>query len=51
MTHLALPRFWAHYRSLPEDVQRLANRSYALLRANSFHPSLHFKKIEGRRGL
>ena len=45
MKHRATPRFWLCYRQLPEDVQRLADKSYALLRQNPKHPSLHFKKV------
>ena len=45
MRHRATPRFWLCYRQLPEDVQRLADKSYALLRQNPKHPSLHFKKV------
>jgi hypothetical protein len=45
MNHKATPRFWAFYRQLPEEVQRLADQNYLLLRADPRHPSLHFKKI------
>jgi len=45
MKHLALPRFWQCYRSLPRTVQDLADTSYTLLRADPHHPSLHFKKV------
>ena len=45
MKHRANPRFWRCYRDLPKDVQSLADKSYALLRTNSGHPSLHFKKV------
>ena len=45
MNHFTLPRFWKNYNSLPEQVQQLADKNYALLRADSFHPSLHFKKV------
>jgi hypothetical protein len=45
MKHLALPRFWQLYQRLPRDVQELADKNYALLRADPFHPSLHFKKV------
>jgi len=43
--HRANPRFWRCYRGLPKDVQSLANKSYALLKTNPGHPSLHFKKV------
>ena len=45
MKHLALPRFWQLYRSLPASVQELADKNYALLRNDPFHPSLHLKKV------
>ena len=45
MRHRAARRFWQCYRQLPEDVQRLADRCYDLLRQNSRHPSLQFKKV------
>jgi hypothetical protein len=43
--HRASPRFWDCYRKLPEDVRRLADESWRLLRRDPKHPSLHFKKI------
>ena len=43
--HRATPRFWVYYRHLPADIQRLADRCYALLRQNRRHPSLHFKQV------
>ena len=45
MIHHASSRFWAAYDSLPLAVQRLADSSYALLKQNPHHPSLHFKKV------
>jgi hypothetical protein len=39
------PRFWQCYKQLHVDVQRLADRSYELLRQDPQHPSLHFKKV------
>ena len=45
MKHRANPRFWRCYRQLPEEVRRLADESYHLLREDSRCPSLHFKKI------
>jgi hypothetical protein len=45
MNHRASPRFWARYRALPLEVQRLADRAHKLLLADPRHPSLHFKKI------
>jgi len=48
MTHLTLPRFWEHYRQLPAPVQELADKNYELLKVDSYHASLHFKRV-GKR--
>lgn len=45
MNHSANADFWFCYRKLPEDIQRIADKSYALLRSNPRHPSLQFKKV------
>jgi hypothetical protein len=45
MRHFASPGFWAAYEKLPEQVRELADRNYALLKADPRHPSLHLKKI------
>jgi hypothetical protein len=45
MNYLALPRFWQCYHRLPETIRQLADKNYALLRADLRHPSLHFKKV------
>jgi hypothetical protein len=31
MKHRASPRFWNHYRALPEEIQQLADRGYQML--------------------
>ena len=46
MKHLASPRFWRHYRNLPEAVRNLAEKNFELLKANPHHPSLHLKKVD-----
>lgn len=46
--HYTTQRFWKCYDSLPANVQEIANQCYVLLKADSSHPSLHFKKI-GKR--
>jgi len=43
--HRASTKFWQFYNKLPENVQRLADASYELLKQDPRHPSLHFKKI------
>ena len=37
--------FWAFYEKLPKDIQGLADKSFALLKGNPEHPSLHFKTV------
>ena len=45
MKHRASRKFWQHYEKLPDDVQRLADRNYEILKSNPSHPSLHFKPV------
>lgn len=45
MKHYASPTFWSLYQGLPAEVRELADKNYRLLKSDSRHPSLHFKKI------
>ena len=45
MNHRTLPRYWRYYAQLPKDIQALADKNFKLLKANPYHPSLHFKKV------
>lgn len=45
MRHHASSAFWQAYSELPDEVRALADKSYALLKDDPRHPSLHFKKI------
>lgn len=45
MKHVAAPEFWKCYRDLPKAIQRLADKNYALLKADPGHPSLQFKTV------
>jgi len=45
LNHYASRRFWALYEALPSEVRELAEKNYRLLKSDSRHPSLHFKKI------
>lgn len=45
MKHLASPAFWEAYAKLPDSVRTLADKNFELLKADSTHPSLHFKKV------
>ncbi|EFK96763.1 hypothetical protein LDC_1204, partial [sediment metagenome] len=45
MRHFASSRFWACYDSLPDHLQSLADKNFALLKADPQHPSLAFKRV------
>lgn len=45
MNHFADPDFWFCYRQLPEAIRALADKNFALLKADPRHPSLRLKKI------
>ena len=45
MRHRANPKFWRSYDDLPPDIQQLADENFKLLKEDSSHPSLHFKKV------
>jgi hypothetical protein len=45
VTHFASPSFWEAYANLPENVRALADKNYALLKENPWHPSLQLKKL------
>ena len=45
MNHFADPDFWFHYRQLPDSIQALADKNFALLKADPRHSSLRFKKV------
>lgn len=45
MKHFASGEFWEHYRGLPESVRTVADRQFERLKADPYHPSLHFKRV------
>ncbi|MFC3722516.1 ParE family toxin-like protein [Neoaquamicrobium sediminum] len=44
MNHFAIADFWDCYQRLPAAVQRIADRNFERLKADPYHPSLHFKQ-------
>ena len=46
MTHHASPSFWKSYEALPRVVRELADKQFALLKANPRHPSLRLKRVK-----
>jgi len=45
LKHLASPRFQAFHEHLSPDVRALADKNFALLKADPKHPSLQLKKV------
>jgi hypothetical protein len=45
LNHFTSPRFWFHYRQLPSEIQKLADKNFEILRADSRHKSLRLKKV------
>jgi hypothetical protein len=40
-------QYWECFNALPQDIQRTAKEKYQLWERDSFHPSLHFKLLDG----
>lgn len=51
MRFVVTGRFRDSYRSLPETLQKKADKALRLLADNPRHPSLRLKKIEGTPGI
>jgi len=45
LNHFTTPDYWARYHRLPSRVRLEADKSFALLKSDPWHPSLHLKKI------
>ena len=45
MNHHPSSRFWALYEALSEDIRRLADKNFTLLKADTHHPSLRLKRV------
>jgi hypothetical protein len=43
--HFASNTFWSAYEKHPAHVQELADKNFALLKANPQHPSLQLKHV------
>ncbi len=43
--HRTTNRFWKCLENLPEHIQEASKKNFELLKINSLHPSLHFKKV------
>jgi hypothetical protein len=45
VNHFATAKFWDLLAALPRNVRDQADKKFELLKRDSDHPSLHFKKI------
>ena len=45
MNHHTTADFWNCYNQLPDAIRKPADANFELLRADSCHPSLHFKRV------
>jgi len=45
MKHFASPDFWHYYRQLPEAIQKLADKNFAILKTHPENPNLRLKKV------
>jgi len=43
--HETTASFWACYEKLPQEIQKLADKNFNILKINPSHPSLQFKKV------
>jgi hypothetical protein len=43
--HRASAKYWDFYAELPEQIRKLADQNYELLKSDPHHPSLRFKKV------
>jgi hypothetical protein len=50
MRHRANADFWNDYAMVPADIRARADKQFALLKSNSQHASLQFKKLGDRNG-
>ena len=46
LRHIKDPKFNPHFAALPKKIQTAARKSFALLKSNPKHPSLHFKRVK-----
>jgi len=42
MRHRATQAFWKAYDAMPDQIRRLADRHFTILKSDPKHPSLHF---------
>ena len=50
MEHRATEACWQAYQDLPPEIQKRADKQFALLKRNPRYPSLQFKKVGESHG-
>ena len=45
MNHKTASSFWKCYYQLPQNIRYIADKNFSLLKNNTSHPSLQFKKV------
>ena len=45
MPHKSTSTFWKYFNKLPEQIKKLSQSQFDLLKQNPLHPSLHLKKV------
>lgn len=45
MNHFASPAFWKLRQKLPKNIRQSADKSFALLKKDPDHSSLHLKRV------
>ena len=51
MRSQATPRFWRLFETLPDHIRRLAAKNFRLWLVDPNHPSLRYRRLEGRDNL
>lgn len=49
MRSITTAQFWKRYEALPEEVQRRADKAYALWQLNPYAHGLYFKRVGKQR--
>ena len=51
MISKATPAFWRYFDDLPEEVRELAEKAYAMWKADPHNASLNFERLSKNSGL
>jgi hypothetical protein len=51
MKSYASPRFWRLFQELPQETKETAVRNFRLWQENPHHPSLRYRRLQGKDDL